>query len=135
MNAKMKRVFVERATSDMTKEQMRSFVIEAYEARERGSVKAAIGAMTQQQIQQTLLEMTRAMDAAEKRDFAAESVASLDRETLENIFDKAAKSMTKEEFQDSLARLEEEVEQEKKKDFSEKGESERQEKELKSAKV
>jgi len=131
MNAKMKRVFVEKATSTMSKEQMRNFVIEAYDARERGSVKAAIESMTAQQIQKTLREMTATMDAAEKRDFAAESVTSLDREALEKIFDRAAKSMTKEEFQNSLTRLEEEAEENvrRKGEYAEKGESEKLEKE------
>jgi len=131
MNAKMKRVFVEKATSTMSKEQMRNFVIEAYDARERGSVKAAIESMTAQQIQKTLREMTATMDASEKRDFAAESVTSLDREALEKIFDRAAKSMTKEEFQNSLTRLEEEAEENvrRKGEYAEKGESEKLEKE------
>ena len=75
MSGKMKRVFVEKATASMTKEQMREFVIEAYDARERGSVTAAIEAMSQTQIKETLTEMTMAMDDAEKRDFAAESVS------------------------------------------------------------
>ena len=75
MSGKMKRVFVEKATASMTKEQMREFVIEAYDARERGSVTAAIETMSQTQIKETLTEMTMAMNDAEKIDFAAESVS------------------------------------------------------------
>merc|ERR1719259_1283844 len=126
MNSNMKRIFVEKATATMSKEQMRNFIIESYEARERGSVSAAIETMNGSQIRDTLAEMTAAMNEIERREFAAESIPNLGREALERIFDRAAKSMTKEEFQSSLSRLEEEVEEvERKRRMEEKEMAER----------
>merc|ERR1719423_561120 len=116
---------------------MRNFVIESltpieskkdlgYEARERGSVSAAIETMNGSKIRDTLAEMTAAMNEIERQEFAAESIPNLGREALERIFDRAAKSMTKEEFQSSLSRLEEEVEEvERKRRMEEKEMAER----------
>ena len=44
--------------------------------------------MNATQIRETLTEMTAAMNEMEKREFAAESIASLEREALEKIFDR-----------------------------------------------
>ena len=60
----------------------------SYEARERGSVSAAIETMDGSQIRDTLAEMTAAMSEIERREFAAESIPNLGREALERIFDR-----------------------------------------------